>query len=229
MVNVTILDPAVHAGIRAASTGRGIGAERHMVGITPREIPQAAMTYPILATKDADSGAFVLGAVLGLDEGENLFREQMVAGDTYLPLQLSREGFWIAQERLAADLDHPRFAIGAEELLFDDAHAPTPFLDGIVSALRELRGGEPLTRAFLDMLTAHRLLAPVEIELSFDDGSRRTLEDLYTIDEAVLRDLDDTTVLDLFRRGYLQLVYLMIASMRHIPTIAKRKNALLGR
>lgn len=230
MVNVTIMDPATHAGLRA-TTGRHarLGEGRHFVEITPREIAHTAIIYPVLVTKNADNGAFLLGAVLGIDQGENLFLGDMESGDAYRPLQLQREGFWIAQDQLAADLDHPRFTADTGEELFDGEGAPTAFLQGVAEALRELRSGAPAATAFLGALASIGLLAPVDIDLSFDDGTRRTLEDLYSIDQDALRGLDDAAALDLFRRGYLQLVYLMIASLKNVPRLARRKNDHLGR
>ncbi len=32
------------------------------------------------------------------------------------------------------------------------------------------------------------------------------------------------TVVDLFRRGYLQLMYLMLASLKQVPALAQKKN-----
>ena len=62
---------------------------------------------------------------------------------------------------------------------------------------------------------------------SFDDGGRRTLTGLYTINHEALRALDDATVLDFFRKDYLQLVYLMIASLKQVPVLARMKNDAL--
>jgi hypothetical protein len=39
-----------------------------------------------------------------------------------------------------------------------------------------------------------------------------------------MQELADAAVLDLFRRGYLQLIYLMLASLDHVPALAQRKN-----
>jgi hypothetical protein len=36
--------------------------------------------------------------------------------------------------------------------------------------------------------------------------------------------LPDASVVELFRRGYLQLIYLLIASLKQIPVLAKKKN-----
>jgi hypothetical protein len=78
------------------------------------------------------------------------------------------------------------------------------------------------------MVLDHKLVEPVDIGLSFDDGSRRTLQGLYTISQDRLRGLDDEVIVDLFHRGYLQLIYLIIASFRNIAKLATIKNARLA-
>ncbi|MGI4732458.1 MAG: SapC family protein [Janthinobacterium lividum] len=228
MTSITVLDLAAHAAIRAGGRQVPLGADRRFVEIAPREVTMAAITFPVMVTKNADSGAFLLGAVLGVDEGENLYLDQMNDGDVYRPLQLQREGFWIAQDQVAADLDHPRFKTGSGERLYDDEGSPTPFLQGVMEALKELRGGVSMSAVLLPRLVELGLLVPIDISLDFDDGSRRTLQDLYSIDQDALRTLDDAIVLDLFRRGYLQVVYLMIASLKNIPRLAKMKNERMG-
>ena len=40
-----------------------------------------------------------------------------------------------------------------------------------------------------------------DIVLGFDDGTKRNLVDLYTINQDILRQLPDAPILDLFRRG----------------------------
>jgi len=37
-------------------------------------------------------------------------------------------------------------------------------------------------------------------------------------------ELADAAVVDLFRRGYLQLIYLMLASLDQVSALAQRKN-----
>ena len=75
--------------------------------------------------------------------------------------------------------------------------------------------------------TTLKLIEPIDIDLAFDDGSRRNLTGLYTINQASLRALAEDSVLDLFRRDYLQLIYLMIASLKQVPVLARRKNNAL--
>jgi len=50
---------------------------------------------------------------------------------------------------------------------------------------------------------------------------------LYTINQDVLSKLPDATVVELFRRGYMRLIDLMIASLKQVPLMARKKNARL--
>ena len=58
----------------------------------------------------------------------------------------------------------------------------------------------------------------------FDDGTNHEFTGLYTVNRDQLKELADAAALDLFRRGYLQLIYLMLASRGHVSALARRKN-----
>ena len=49
------------------------------------------------------------------------------------------------------------------------------------------------------------------------------LEGLYTVSRDKLHDLDDADALTLFRNGYLQLAYVMTASLQQISLMAGRR------
>ena len=73
-----------------------------------------------------------------------------------------------------------------------------------------------------------RLLEPIDISLRFDDGENLQLEGLYTVSLDSIGELDDSTALSLFRKGYLQLAYAMSGSLRQIPVLAHRRNQRLA-
>jgi hypothetical protein len=101
------------------------------------------------------------------------------------------------------------------------------YLESIMQAFRDLKPGMEMTKLFIATLLQHKLIEPIDISAEFDDGTKRILADLYTINQTVLRDLPDPVVVDLFRRGYLYLIYLMIASLKQIGELATKKNTLL--
>ncbi|HEY1725106.1 MAG TPA: SapC family protein [Steroidobacteraceae bacterium] len=230
MTNIVPLNSQTHRSLRVngAASARH-GDNQRFVQVVVGEFPLLVVHYPILFSKDADTGAFFCGAMLGFDQGENLFLAEGTEHQGYRPLNLQRMPFYTAGEDLAIDLDHSRVGAEQGQALFTEAGQPTMYLESIMQTFRDLKPGSEVTRIFIATLLQHRLIEPVDIGAQFDDGSRRDLRDLYTINQSVLKDLPDAIVLELFRRGYLRLIYLMIASLKQIAELAKRKNALMLR
>jgi SapC len=225
VTNIVVLNNQTHRQLRVFPRASArYGDNRRFVPLVINEFPLAAVHYPILLSKDADTGAFYCGAMLGIDPGENLFLDEEGGHDAYRPLNLQRGPFYAAGSDLAIDLDNPRVDAAGGELLFGDAGAPTPYLESIMALMRELQPGLARTKVFIDTLMGLKLVEAMSIDARFDDGSSRDMTGLYTIDKEVLRALPDAPVIDLFRRGYLQLIYLLIASLRQVPILAKRKN-----
>lgn len=222
MVNIVPLNNELHRDLRVRGEAAArFGDAKRFVPLIAGEFAPAAMQYPILLTKDANTGGFFAGAMLGFDEGENLFLSDS-GMQTYRPLNLQRGAFFTAGEDLAIDLDSPRVD-GTGEALFAGGK-PTAYLESVMQLFRDLVPGVEVTRVFVETLVRLRLIEPIDITVSFDDGSRRILEDLYTINQDALRQLPDAEALDLFRRNYLYLIYLMVASLKQIPALCRRKN-----
>jgi SapC len=225
MTNIVVLNSLTHRDVRVqAEASAKFGDNQRFVPVVIAEFPLLVTHYPVLFSKDTETGAFFCGAMLGIDEGENLFLKDGKGHEGYRPLNLQRAPFFVAGEDLAIDLDHARITAHGGQALFNDQGVPTPYLESIKAAFQQLKPGIEMTRRFTESLLKLNLLEPVDIVLGFDDGTKRNLVDLYTVNQEVLRQLPDASVLDLFRRGYLQLIYLLIASLKQIPVLAKKKN-----
>jgi hypothetical protein len=228
MVDIVPLNPAAHADLRVkAGAAAEHGDDQRFVQVVIREFPLLVVHYPILLSKDAETGAFFCGAMLGIDPGENLFLDRRGGMTAYRPLNLQRMPFYAAGDQLAIDLDSSRAGTSEGEPLFDADGQPSAFTRNVAAALRELRSGIEATKAFIARLLELELIEPIDISLSFDDGETRELHDLYTIDQERLRGLPDDVVLDLFRRGYLHSISLMAASLKQIPVLARMRNERL--
>jgi hypothetical protein len=225
MSNVVLLDSQSHRKLRVhALPSARHGDNQRFVAVVVNEFPVLALHYPILFSKDADTGQFYCGAMLGFDTGENLFLDEHRTLSAYRPLSLQRGPFLAAGSDLAIDLDNPRVASSGDQELFTEAGEPTTYLQSIMGLMRELHPGLERTRIFIDTLLSLKVIEPMTIAARFDDGSNREFTGLYTINRDQLKQLADPAVLDLFRRGYLQLIYLMLASLDHVSTLAQRKN-----
>ena len=225
MSNIMLLDSQSHRKLRVhAQPAAHYGDNQRFVAVVVNEFQALAMHYPILFSKDADTGQFYCGAMLGFDAGENLFLDEHRTFSAYRPLNLQRGPFLAAGSDLAIDLDHPRVAPSGDQELFTEAGEPSSYLQSIMGLMRDLRPGLGRTRIFTDTLLSLKLIEPMTITARFDDGTNHEFKGLYTINRDQLKELADAAVLDLFRRGYLQLIYLMLASLNHVSELAQRKN-----
>jgi hypothetical protein len=230
VTNVAILNREAHRHLRVhAEAAAHFGDNQRFVPVVVSEFSSLVPHYPIFLSKDAETGAFYCGAMLGFDAGENLFLgESGKSMEAYRPLNLQRGPFYTAGSDLAIDMDNPRVnASDAGQALFDDKGEPTEYLQSIMALMRELQPNAERTKMFIQTLLQHKLVEPIDIDVGFDDGSSRQIEGLYVINQEVLRQLPDEVVLDLFRRGYLHLIYLMIASLKQVSILAQKKNLRL--
>lgn len=225
MTRIVPLSKETHRSLKVdARASAAYGDNQRFTHVIIKEFPLLVVHYPILFSKDANTGELYCGAMLGFDEGENLFLEEWRDLEFYRPLGLQRVPFYAHGPDVAIDLDHPRVGAADGTALFTEFGEPSRYLQRIVWAFQDLSSGIAATRAFVVRLLELKLIEPISIEAEFDDGTTRDCTGLYTVNQEVLRTLPDQTVVELFRRGYLGLIQLMIASLKQFPVLARKKN-----
>lgn len=225
MASQQLLNPQDHGQLRLLPR---CGVEPHFVQIVPSEFVAAAVACPILFSKHPATGALYAGAVLGLKPGEGALKSVEERGG-FEPLSLQRDGFFISGERIAIDRANPRFSETEGELLFDEAQQPSLCLRRIQRVLGQLHEGIEQTSVLVRDLVQLKLLEPIDVSLSFDDGERLRLEGLYTVSRDSLRELEDAHVLRLFRSGHLQLAYTIAGSLNQLAVLAHLRNRKLAK
>ncbi len=220
MSTLELLDPRQHGRLRLRAGGTDT---THFVQVLANEFAAAAACCPVLFTKDTDTGGFFAGAVFGFKPGENLLGSIDERGG-FEPLMLRREGFFISGQSIAIDRAHARFSESDGEPLFDGAQQPAEPLRQVQRLLGEIHGGLDQTQAFIAALVELKLIEPIDVSLTFDDGERVTLQGLYTVSLDRLREIDDAAALRLFRAGHLQLAYTMAASLKQFSRLVRLRN-----
>lgn len=225
MTKLEILNSEQHRGLRLR---RATAEWPHIVQIVVSEFASAAACCPILLAKNPETGRFYAGAMFGLRPGENLIADDPGASRAFRPLDLERQGFFISDEHIAIDVEHPRLGESEGEPLFDADGEPAEPLRRIQRALGLLATGVEETDTFIQRLVELRLVEPIDISLRFDDGEKLELAGLYTVSLDSIAELDDSAALSLFRNGYLQLAYTIAGSLRQISVLAHRRNQRLA-
>jgi SapC len=228
MTQIVPLNKVTHRSLKVdARASAAYGDNQRFTHVIASEFPQLVVHYPILFSKDSNTGEFYCGAMLGLDEGENLFLEEWSDPQFYRPLGLQRVPFYAHGSDVAIDLDHPRVGVEDGKALFTEHGQPTRYLQSIIWAFQDLKPGIEVTRHFIARLLELKLIEPVDMEAEFDDGRIINCTGLYTVNQETLLALPDAVVVELFRRGYMRLIHYMLASLKQFSVLARKKNGRL--
>lgn len=229
MTQIVPLSKEAHRALKVdGRASAAYGDSQHFVQAIVNEFPHLVLHYPILFGKETATGQFFCGAMLGFVEGENLFLETWQRDpEFYRPLSLQRAPFFAHGPELAIDLDDPRVGAEGGMRLFTERGEPSRYLQRVIWAFQDLMPGVERTKIFIARLVELDLIEPVDIEAEFEDGSLHKCDGLYTVNQETLSKLSDTVVIELYRRGYLTLIHLMIASLKQVREMARFKNSRL--
>lgn len=191
--------------------------------------------YPILFRKNAETAQFEAIALFGLAAEENLFMEENGWNACYVPLTVQRRPFLIGFQHdnqaepkpvVHVDMDSPRISKSDTEgeAVFLPQGGQSPYFQHINSVLSRIHMGHIENKIFIDTLLQHDLIESVAIKMELHDGSKLEFNNLYTINEEKLNGLPAETLHDLHKQGYVNLIYMVIASMATLSRLIDLKN-----
>lgn len=195
--------------------------------------------YPILFRKNTNTAQFEAIALFGFAQEENLFLDNSGWHANYIPLTIRRRPFLIGfQEKnldgeivnepmVHVDMESPRVNTSAGESVFLAQGGQSDYLQQVSSILMSIHQGHQSTAVFISTLLEHELIESVDIKVQLNDGSKHEINSLYTINEEKLASLSDDTIVTFYKKGYMNHIYMILASLSHIPDLIEKKNKLL--
>ena len=235
MSQYEVLNSEKHRQMRV-KTGYGAAlGDAVMYAMTyPMEFRDIQSCYPILFTKDPNTGGFFAVALLGFEADQNLFLQADGWDAAYVPALVQRQPFLIAKGGegdakppvVSLDLDHPRVTQDEGEALFDSGGEPSEFLKQKIALLDKLHRGLQHGSGFISTLLQHELLEQIALDIAFNDGSKKTLQGFYCIAEERLYQLKGDVLEALNQAGYLQPVFMAVASLSRVRDLIERRNRL---
>jgi len=235
MSQYEILNKEKHRHLRIKTGyGAALGDAVMYVMTYPMEFRDIQSCYPILFTKDPNTGSFFSAAILGFEADQNLFLQGNRWDASYIPAIVRRQPFLIATGPdggnktpvVSLDLDHPRVSPDEGEALFDSEGGPTGFLDQKIALLDKLHRGLQHSSGFIDNLLEHKLLEQITLDIAFNDGSKKSLQGFYSIAEERLYELQGDVLESLNTAGHLQPIFMAVASLSRMRDIIERRNRL---
>jgi len=207
-----------------------------MMPVVMSEFLKLSIQYPILFTKDSETGQFVCVALFGFEDGENLFWQDGEWDAVYTPLNVRRQPFFVGENDqkqheqdndyiICINMDDASVDEKTGESIFDATGKETEFLNSMQSILGSLIDGETQTRRFIDKLLELKLVTPISLDITFANQQEIRAEGMYSIDEDKLKSLDKETLVQLYASDYLGPIYTMVASLGQIYALIQKKNA----
>jgi hypothetical protein len=233
MSQYEILNKDKHRQLRIKTGyGAALGDAVMYVMTYPMEFRDVQSCYPILFTKDPNTGGFFAAAVMGFETDQNLFLQDDGWDASYIPAAAQRQPFLIAtggegDDRPAVvslDLDNPRVSQDDGEALFDSDGDPTDFLNQKIALLDKVYRGLQHSSGFIDTLLQHELLEQITVDIAFNDGSKKSLQGFYCIAEERLYQLKGDVLESLSQAGYLQPIFMAVASLSRTRDLIERRN-----
>ena len=241
MANIELLNNVDHKDLRVITArSAAYGDNQWYVPTFPHEFRNLQMHYPVVFAKNPNTGQFQAVALMGFEEGENLFLNGDGWDATYIPLNIMRQPFLVGfqetredgvpatQMVVSVDRDNPRVSTTEGEPVFLEYGGNSEYLERVNSILNLIHQGFERNQAFIDMLLGMDLLESFVLDVELNDGSEHRLSGFYTINEDSLAGLTGDDLVILNNNGYLEAIYMAIASISNIPGLVDRKNRLMG-
>jgi hypothetical protein len=241
MAKIELLNNLDHKDLRVITTRSAeYGDNLWYTPTFPHEFRNLQRHYPIVFTKNSETGQFQAVALLGFELGENLFLNQDGWEAGYIPLSIMRQPFLIGYQDtteggvpktelvISVNMDSPRVSTTEGDRVFLEHGGNTDYLERVNSILNLVHQGLERNQLFIDMMLGMDLLESFVLDVELNDGSEHRMSGFYTINEDSLAGLTGDDLVILNNNGYLEAVYMVMASQSNIPDLVDRKNRSLG-
>lgn len=232
MSKIVAIDKNAHRDIRIDPLKvEGLGNDTNMVPIIMAELLKAATRFPIVFTKNAETGRFSVIALCGFEGGENLFYRAGAWDSLYVPLNILRQPFFLGvdgsageeQQVICMDAESPCISNEGKSL-FNENGDPEKYLKDMQSMLAQLYHGEKATRHFIETVNELGLIQKMSLDIKFENGEAIKVQGIYTIDENKLNELPMEKFSALRQNSMLFPIYSMIQSLGHIHWMVNQRN-----
>ena len=205
--------------------------------IFPNEFIEAQREYPILFSKNPETGEFQSSVLLGLNKGDNLFLKRGRWQASYIPAIIAKGPFVIGfdiekndhnkeNEKMVVyiDMDNARTNYNEGESIFDDQGNNTPYLHKINLLLAMIDNGIHLSKMMFTAFKEYDLIEPVTLDIVLSNNEKIHLAGHYTIHTEKLLSLNSEALKALNSDGFLQMAYYVAGSLNNVQKLINLKN-----
>ena len=207
----------------------------HIASVMAHEFPKVSSVYPIVFIEDKANDEFKPVAMLGLEQGENLFLSEDAKkwNASYIPAIIRRYPFALAksgeENRFTVCIDETsEFLNDSEgEALFNEDNTPAPTIEKVKQYLSELHQMDLFTSQFCHFLKENNLFTPLNMKVRVKN-EMKNISGAYVINEERLNSLSDEKFIDIKNKRYLSVIYSHLSSLAQIERLLGFKDKTLA-
>lgn len=233
-----VLNNVDHANLFINSQFKpGCGYDFNLASVFPVEYIRLQSHYPIFFTHDKENNFYQSVAMLGFEENENLFLDSK-ALLTALPLSIQRIPFYIGkrtkieggipvdEKNLTIDVDHPSVNQDSGNRIFLEHGGNSDYLNHINKVLVTIDESIRELEEFSQLLSSLDLFEPLNLSIDLDKNNSNniTIKGLWTINETKLKNLEEKSISELHKKGFLQHIYMIAASIGNMNNLIHLKK-----
>ena len=226
------LNPRKHADWRLQSrSGYEFSRNANCVPVMAVEFLKAGRENPVVFLEQ--NGIILPVGLLGLRQGENLCltEEGGWTGD-YVPAYIRRYPFIFAASEdgatftLCIDEDYAGFnQNGVGDTLFEENGQPSPYLEKVLTFLKEYELQYRRTQEFCRIVKGLDLLEPMQARFTLANGEKVGLTGFLSISREKLKNISPEKLVESVSKGVLELIYCHLFSLENFTQLVKRINA----
>lgn len=210
--------------------GFDFASQFHIASVMVHEFARASAIYPVVFLEDKAADEFRPVALMGLEQGENLFVDaQGKWAASYVPAIIRRYPFALAstgqEGQFTVCIDEGSALVNQTEgvALFDENGEPSAAIENVKRYLGELQQMDAFTRAFCKYFAESNLFTPLNMRVRQGEQARN-ITGCYVVNEERLNNLSNERFLEMREKRYLPAVYAHLVSLAQIERLMQLKE-----
>tara|TARA_B100000900_G_C20531374_1_gene696469 strand:+ start:501 stop:1241 length:741 start_codon:yes stop_codon:yes gene_type:complete len=221
-----------HAKLRVIQSGDYTRfKQQNLIPIVVRDFFTLSAEFPLVFVTNKDTEDFMPVAIMGLQEGQNLYCQEEPFPAHVVPVGFGNAPFAIT----ATDDSRDQFAVLVDEEsallsdsegehVFTDDGNKTEYMEARIEGLVQAAQQNHQTQEITKYLAEKGLLMTQQVRLQHSpDGRLYNIDGIYVVDEQKFNELSEEDFLDMRSRGLIALVYAHLNSLQQLRRVSERQ------
>ena len=220
-----------HANLRVIQSGDYTRfKQQNLIPIVVRDFFTLSAEFPLVFVTNQSTEEFMPVAIMGLQEGQNLYCQVEPFPAQVIPVGFGNAPFAITatdenREQFAVLVDEESHLLSESEgeRVFTDDGDKTEYMEARIEGLVQAAQQSQQTQESRSILLKKVYSRPSRSNYGIGQTRLYNIDGIYVVDEQKFNELSDEDFLDMRSRGLVALVYAHLTSLQQLRRISERQ------